>query len=298
MNTSRRICCHAANAFRPATALRSVFFEPIGIRFASKISSEVPLEFDIGQQQNQTRNRTPRELASKNRIVYRPLERQENDLAQVLDDVAIDDKQQTTEILVDGEESRGHQTTLGTGVPQEPAVDDRNVPTTLEKRESVAQASDDVTIDGEQQLVEGGDEELGKEFLKQKIRINAYVEATEEHDVSSSRHVPKERAELVGVDSQTQYGINDTATFRSPKLAEIAKKKLAGQTEEVLEYEGQYVKQIVRGRQDANAKNLPWLHGLDQSKEISRYQRYVCIRTWIWQHKTYRTTGWALKYTL
>jgi hypothetical protein len=29
MNASRRICCNAANAFRPAAALRTVFYEPI-----------------------------------------------------------------------------------------------------------------------------------------------------------------------------------------------------------------------------------------------------------------------------
>lgn len=48
MNAGRRICCNAANAYRPRYALRSIFFEPIGRRFASDLSPDTEPQSKAG----------------------------------------------------------------------------------------------------------------------------------------------------------------------------------------------------------------------------------------------------------
>ena len=61
------------------------------------------------------------------------------------------------------------------------------------------------------------------------------------------------------------------SAFRSPKLAEIADKKKAGKSKEVLEYEGKYVQPQSNPRHWTS----PWLEGLDlKDKSVPVTKRY------------------------
>jgi hypothetical protein len=202
MNVSRRICCNAANAFRPAAALRNTFLEPIGIRFTSKSSSEVPLEFETSQQKVSSRYQTRLEEAKKARHIRRHAQEHES-LSQTPSDLEVNGNEQFLGCA--GAEAR--QT----------------------RHDDVAMSSIGV-------------------FTEQSEDIEKALQAAQDQDV-----------------------IEEMAVFRSPKLAEIAEKKLGRQTKEVLEYEGQYVRPVNRTRVDVD--KLPWLESLDQSKEIPRIKR-------------------------
>jgi hypothetical protein len=235
MNVSRRICCNAANAFRPAHALKNIFFEPIGIRFASRTSSEVTpeFEFEFGQ-------------------------------------------------------LRRHQ------APKQARTTRKNVTVDASKQESLAQKLDVAAVDGYEPQSERADaKELGKQSLEQ-------ADGIESHEVQSQDVVSGGIKALGESDEESNDSLqkpitedaNHKATFQSPKLAEIAGKKIAGQTKEVLEYEGQYVRPVTRARVDI--KRLPWLQGLYESQEVSRMERQVYSSVG-YEASAYTVAEWALK---
>jgi hypothetical protein len=81
MNASCRICCHAANAFRPGLAVRTVFADRIGIRCASTASSKTQSQQqdDKDGSHNGVFNRRQRDAS------HRQLNLQSEDIAAILD---------------------------------------------------------------------------------------------------------------------------------------------------------------------------------------------------------------------
>lgn len=72
---------------------------------------------------------------------------------------------------------------------------------------------------------------------------------------------PKDEAEKIG-------------TYSSPKLEQIAEKKLRGAQQEVFEYEGQYVNPVSTTR--VRDFELPWMKGLNLTDtSIDATKRYI-----------------------
>jgi hypothetical protein len=89
---------------------------------------------------------------------------------------------------------------------------------------------------------------------------------------------------------------DELADFTSPKLAQIQRKKLARQEQEVLEYEGLYVKPIATQEKKQQRWFLPWMKGLEvQDKNASAYERYSLSLNLKCSARLTRATGWVPK---
>jgi hypothetical protein len=78
-------------------------------------------------------------------------------------------------------------------------------------------------------------------------------------------------------DKSDETAYEGNAVFQSPKLADIARKKIEGQQQEALEYKGQYVEPTI-GRISFQSKNLPWMRELGPNNEALRMRRYIVLR--------------------
>ena len=207
MNASRRICCNAANAFKPSLALRSVFTDSIGRSSASSQATNghhSSRRLHTGQARQKVYG--IKNLDFRQKLRDEEIWQQDHDPALVLDKGDVPKMQQA-----------------------EPAA----TAETLQEEVNPDGSSDDPAI----------------------VDLEATAKSIED----------------IYIDEAPPHADAVPSAFRSPKLAEIADKKKAGKSKEVLEYEGKYVQPQSNPRHWTS----PWLEGLDlKDKSVTVTKRY------------------------
>lgn len=232
MNAGRRICCNAANAFRPGPALRNVFYDVTHQRYASQTS-----------------------------------EKQRHRLAE--------------SVRYQDVFEQGRRPDQGSGLRRSKRREASDVASkhvaTGQHREATTDAQEDLS-----KVLENNEDFEGEELLDintaSDFMDDLYLSNAADEEAASAKAIPKEQPPTPAKSSHLRETTNapksaqSSLEYQSPKLAEIAAKKVANKAKDVLEYEGQYVQPVTSAWKWA--ERLPWVSKLNcNDKKIAATKR-------------------------